>query len=1176
MRVTNEVEIPERLIHALLSGRLVIFAGAGVSMACPTCFPSFKGLVQRVLEMSGSSQQITDEPLDRFLGRLKEAGAPTHQIVRNVIGDPSSQPNDLHRNLLRLFRDAESCRIVTTNFDQHFSTSAQVLFPDETLTYYAPALPVGSNFKGIVYLHGSAVRDHASLVLDDHDFGSAYLTEGWARRFITDVFLHYDVLFVGYSHDDVIMQYLARGLPPSTQRYALAPMGEEAKWHYLGIEPLFYPLGDHHNHSALSHCLEAWAGFMNNGYLETKVFVERVMAFDSPPTDPATVDMLLWHMNEAGVLQLILERASTMSWITWFDSNSVLDSIFESTHKWGDLSTAIANWLGQRATSADSSKVLALIQRKGGQIDQTLWSILVWHFSYMTEDDVLIEPHILASWVHFLISTAPVGKRSAQLVGLFQSSSIRHDGRTCIALFDYLTQPSSVLIPSFNEERDYGIEPSLHSESYQLHDAWQNVIQPSLTENVIQIRMLIARNIEAVHMMLRSTGQANDSFDPVSYTRRSIRPSERQEFGHDFDVLIDAACDVIEHLAANDEVQGRSLINEWIACSSPLLKRLSIYALQSAAFVGVDEKLSFLCNPSLLSSPMLCHDVFELLNACYGAAKKSVRSRFLRTALEAMQRGNIEEVVLYNVCSILHFSAQLLPNDEPTLRAYRRSLKIYPDFRPSEYQNVSAVSAIQTFSQGWGIPIDELLKMSPDEVIKLVEHDSFGFFTETIGRAVKQDFEITWSWAEHLRQSNEWGHPLWKEILFGWSRIELSSDQWGSVLTLIQSHERIDLIADGVANLLMDGLKGSQNTILGIHLSRIEEVTFRILEQTRQSSDSSVDLTLSEHSWYLFALSHAAGKAAGILIEILGYFAKHRLEDWETLMERYLSMFLNLLQGDTQADIAGRVIVAHEMGFLFSIDEQWAKEHVVPRFSWANTDEDLPQQMWHGYLAAGQWSLALIPILLPYYEQGFTLLSQDDSNIVRRQFFNHMAALALFWPGDGHPEWADRFLGEVGEDGRVHWSEQIGWIIGSMSPETKSKLWNRWLRDYWNQRCQGLPRPVSVRESKAMIHWVCEFGDVPELYLESIELIRRCPSPGVNQTRLIYEIKSKNLISIAPSETFELIAYALEGTSYPCYHCADITVLLQQAINDYDVSAQTINNLKAQLIRLGCNQPSGL
>ncbi len=79
---------------------------------------------------------------------------------------------------------------------------------------------LGELFKGLAYIHGNVEQEKEALILTDGDFGRAYLTEGWARRFLVDLFSNYTVLFVGYSHNDPVMKYLATGLPPSTRRFA--------------------------------------------------------------------------------------------------------------------------------------------------------------------------------------------------------------------------------------------------------------------------------------------------------------------------------------------------------------------------------------------------------------------------------------------------------------------------------------------------------------------------------------------------------------------------------------------------------------------------------------------------------------------------------------------------------------------------------------------------------------------------------------------------------------------------------------------------------------------------------------------------------------------------------------------------------------------------------------------
>jgi hypothetical protein len=111
---------------------------------------------------------------------------------------------------------------VTTNFDTHFSVAAEGLFQAKVETFYGPALPLGYDFTGLVYLHGCAGKDAGRCVLTDGNFGRAYLTDAWATRFLAAMFTQYVVLFVGYSHDDPVMNYLARGLSPIGQKSRFA------------------------------------------------------------------------------------------------------------------------------------------------------------------------------------------------------------------------------------------------------------------------------------------------------------------------------------------------------------------------------------------------------------------------------------------------------------------------------------------------------------------------------------------------------------------------------------------------------------------------------------------------------------------------------------------------------------------------------------------------------------------------------------------------------------------------------------------------------------------------------------------------------------------------------------------------------------------------------------------
>lgn len=216
----KKIDFPKPLLNALRDGELVVFAGAGVSMGPPACLPGFAKLADMVAEGTGKTLQ-EGEPTDRFLGRLQHAGVNVHALAKKFLPEEGRKATELHQNLLRIYSNVAQVRIVTTNFDLLFEKASKAVFGDKPEAFRAPALPLGRQFNGIVHVHG-AVSHPNEMVLTDADFGRAYLTEGWARRFLSELFRNFSVLFVGYSHNDAILSYLARALPVSEKaRFAL-------------------------------------------------------------------------------------------------------------------------------------------------------------------------------------------------------------------------------------------------------------------------------------------------------------------------------------------------------------------------------------------------------------------------------------------------------------------------------------------------------------------------------------------------------------------------------------------------------------------------------------------------------------------------------------------------------------------------------------------------------------------------------------------------------------------------------------------------------------------------------------------------------------------------------------------------------------------------------------------
>lgn len=82
MWINKEVDLPQALVSAHRARRLVIFAGAGISMGAPSNLPDFGRLADLI--SGGTLTRTPDEPLDLFLGKLQSNAGRCSGSGQNV------------------------------------------------------------------------------------------------------------------------------------------------------------------------------------------------------------------------------------------------------------------------------------------------------------------------------------------------------------------------------------------------------------------------------------------------------------------------------------------------------------------------------------------------------------------------------------------------------------------------------------------------------------------------------------------------------------------------------------------------------------------------------------------------------------------------------------------------------------------------------------------------------------------------------------------------------------------------------------------------------------------------------------------------------------------------------------------------------------------------------------
>ncbi|RUN75050.1 hypothetical protein EJC47_18430 [Sphingomonas sp. TF3] len=285
--VSHGPSIPGELLAARDEGQVIFFCGSGVSLA-RSGLPDFYGLARAVIEKLGASHTSRARavieaslrvghidgvgslvPADRVFSLLEQEFS-VEEVRRAVAASLRPTKDDLsaHQMLLDLSRGTDGvARLVTTNFDPLFEAA------DPGLARHGPPDlpdPARSNrFSGIVHLHGRIGDDYADplddeFVLSSADFGRAYLSDGWATRFIRSLLARYQLVFVGYTADDPPVQYLLEalgrpGLAPNRIYAFQAGEDDQARalWSHKGVDAIAYDAANHHK--ALWDTLSAWA-----------------------------------------------------------------------------------------------------------------------------------------------------------------------------------------------------------------------------------------------------------------------------------------------------------------------------------------------------------------------------------------------------------------------------------------------------------------------------------------------------------------------------------------------------------------------------------------------------------------------------------------------------------------------------------------------------------------------------------------------------------------------------------------------------------------------------------------------------------------------------------------------------------------------------------------------------
>lgn len=1131
----GSIDIPQHLLDALKNGNLVVFAGAGVSMGEPANLPDFWELASYIADGTGKTP---DEPFDRFLGKLQHSGVDVHSRAAARLNRVDLELTELHRDLLKLFPSPEKLRLVTTNFDLLFEKAAESLNELPTEIFRAPALPLGRVFCGIVHLHG-AVNRAQEMVLTDEDFGKAYLTEGWARRFLLEVFRNFTVLFVGYSHDDVVMHYLGRALPIAEvgRRYALTHEGDDLqRWDVLGIKPLTYPKADKNDFSQLYQGIQRLTEFMSRNLLDWRRELAEIATQPPAYSDEEETSVLL-ALEDVAKTRFFTEHARSPAWLTWLDKRHFLDPLFESAPL-TDRDREIAWWLAKHYTVSCAHEMFLLIAGHGMKLNTDFWQFLGREVGLGEEYSIGEEK--LSKWISILLVTAPSPLDDDVLLWL---------GNRCIKLgtfqpmmhvFDAMTKCSLAIKRGYmwgegskTDEVRIDVELQPGAEHYIINELWENGLQKNLGDIAERLLPITTHRIEERHFNLRAWQKASIDWDADDRRRSAIEPHEEDRYPESIDIVIDSTRDCLEYLINRQPLLASSWCDRLVISDAPLLRRLAIHATGLRTDISADDKLYWLQKSIDLHDSSAHHEIYLFVKRVYPEVSAGLRTIVIDSiknfAWPDYEDINQDQLTLNEQVNWFSWLNSFDPNCVQTQRAYEEIKARNPDFESQEPPDMVHRMASESYNPQNSWTAEELLlKSAPEWLPELLTFkksripgvDRYGLLN-ALTEASKQEFDWGVGLARSLADAGQWKSDLWSTLFRAWQEAEHNRNQHEEIMDWLG---RKELYLDhplSIARSLNTLVENGGKLYAFDLLPRANKIASELWLQLDRS-----EIKENSEDWLLPTLNHPSGVLTQFWFGSLSIWRKNQDSPPASLNSEYQKALTEIVEDRSLAGRFGRAIIASQFPYCLSVDYDWTINFVLPLLSENAGSQDY-QAVWDGFIFWGHLNPEVAKLLEPEFLANLARL-QNFSEQRRNRYIEFMAAYLVYYVKSPLTTWIPEFFKHASDESRRLLASNIKTHLNSTDEKYQVDLWLHWIKQYWENRLQGVPAPISAAEFEPMLGWTVRLTAV---FPEAVALAIKMPHGTIRHSSFLRDLDKNELPQRYPNEIAQLIIYLGESGS---------------------------------------------
>ncbi|WP_196805964.1 SIR2 family protein [Terracoccus sp. 273MFTsu3.1] len=1060
--------------------------------------------------------------MDTLLGQLDEdPEIAVHDLARLLVNAPDSRPNANHQALVRLAARGVP-RIVTTNYDLHLSTVADSLGL-HLETHRAPALPLGHDFRGLVYLHGAADGPSDRLVVTDRDFGHAYLRQAWATRFLSELFSNYTVLFVGYSHGDLVMRYLGLALGRDTARYVLTHQPQDPMWARLGINPVGYPVEDD-DHSALTECLAAWADLAEMGLLDHRQRIRSLLetAAELSPPEQSYLEASIRRQDR---VDFFCSGAERLKWLSWAATQHVFQALFSADQPHDEVLRRLARWFANNyavSTTEHSDAAWNTLTGAGGEVSLTLWHALAQALSSAQDGS---RPAHHRRWLRLLMWQDRPECQVDFLEYALMDTDPDNDPEIALELFEHLIEPR--LLP----KRGYGLfgptlEAATRGSEHWLTEGWNKVISQMLPDRATDILALAEASIRK-HYTFENV-IAGRTLDRFAFRRSAIQPHAQDQYREPFDAVIDAARDSIVSMASDRPEEAARVLQRWSASRQALYKRLALHAYTVSDLLTPDQKLGLVVADDLLLDREVAQELYELV----GSAAPQAGREAIDSLVLALPLAGPDDVTRYACFQLLAWLHKHGASSDRLTAAIAQMQEVDPTLTPEEHPGFRSwmevgwhESAPPMTTEGFHAKVLDDPKAAtaylqtfepsayPRQDLPSLD-DALSMLADTI-RMHPRDGLALW---RHVQEAPE----LRDTIIRAWTFVEDPDDQVQVINLLLDLDLRLHLNA--MTQFFMNANRDAPERWVGT--PHTEELLWTTWEATAANSDD--DRT---GDW----VSRVINSPAGCLIDFwfqtfYQAWAKER-ENWTGLREDHRAFLDMILSGTSPQRLPALTQIAGRIHHLYDVDPQWCRSALLPLSNW-DTDPRTAAAFWWGVLSFGRWNLELLDDGLLDGLLSTIARLDEFGNDQRQRWAGMLASVALTADPTAEPVWVNRLTAAASSEQRTAWLQSISEQFRELPLEARGQAWRIWIRDYWTQRNRADPMVLTAGEASELAECV---PWLPAAQLEeAVALTVRSPARLNAHADLLAELPD-DFLKQPPEVLSTFLTALMERTVEPFY-----------------------------------------